>query len=77
LGNYEPISGPVPPAIWDLNKPVIACSTRFEGHNYLAAVHIRIIFVAIVVRTGMNNTNNHSNERVRYYYYYLEKVMMP
>jgi hypothetical protein len=26
------------PAIWDLNKPVIACSTRFEGHNYLTAV---------------------------------------
>jgi hypothetical protein len=24
-------------------------------------VHIRIIFFAIAVRTGMNNTNNHSN----------------
>jgi hypothetical protein len=30
---------PIPAAIWDLNKPAIACSsTRFEGHNYLTAM---------------------------------------
>jgi hypothetical protein len=57
---------PIPPAIWDLNKPkAIACSTRFEGHDYyLTAVHTRMMVFAIVVRVvGMNDTNEHSNAR--------------
>jgi hypothetical protein len=33
----------ITPAIWDLNKPIIACSAGFEGHTYLTAVYIRII----------------------------------
>jgi hypothetical protein len=44
-----------------LNKPTIASSTRFEGHNYLTAVHVRIICFAIVIRMGMINAHNHSN----------------
>jgi hypothetical protein len=52
---------PIPPAIWDLNKPAIACSARFEGHNHLTAVHVRMIFFAIVVRVGMIDAHNHSN----------------
>jgi hypothetical protein len=34
---------------WDLNnKPTIASSTRFEGHNYLTAVYVRIIFLPLL-----------------------------
>ena len=53
---------------------MIACSARFEGHNYLTAVHVRIIFFAIVVRMGMIDTNSHSNARV---VIFLEKPWHP
>ena len=36
------------PAIWDLNKRTIACSTRFECHNYLTALYIRIMFLPLI-----------------------------
>ena len=46
--------------IW-ISPQLPVVPTRFEGHNYLTAVHVRIICFAIVIRVGMINVHNHPN----------------